>query len=112
MRITTLTMAASLGLAAFAPALANDLKPAQSHGINLGNVAGDAYYTVRQDGYHVVATFTQRDGSRTPVRFQAVLSPGQSVTFSTPRAVGEQPASLSIKRQGERVIVNDAIVTN
>jgi hypothetical protein len=112
MFIKTLIMAASLGMAAIAPAMAGELKPAQSHRINLGGVAGDAYYTVRQDGYHVVATFTQRGGSLTPVRFQAVLSPGQSVTFSTPRGVGEQPVSMSIKRQGERVIVDEAIVTN
>ena len=112
MRIKILTMAASLGLAALGPAMAGELKPAESHGINLGGVAGDAYYTVRQDGYHVVATFTQRDGSRTPVRFQTILTPGQSVTFSTPRGLGEQPVSMSIKRQGEHVIVDEAIVTN
>ena len=100
MRFTAFTMIAALGLALSGTAHADELRPAQSHGIKLGSVAGDAYYTVRQDGYHVVATFTQRDGSGAPVRFHAVLAPGQAVTFSSPRGVGEQPVSLSIRRQG------------
>jgi hypothetical protein len=112
MRINMLTIAAVLGLAISSPAMADGLKPAQSQGINLGAMAGDAYYTVQQDGYHVTATLSPRDGSRTPVRFQTVLSPGQAVTFSSPRGLGEQPLSLSIQRQGERVVVTQAALTN
>ena len=111
MRLTAFTAIVALGLALTGTAHADELRPAQSHTINLGNVGGDAYYTVRPDGYHVVATLTQRDGSFTPVRFHAVLAPGQAVTFSSPRGVGEQPVSLSIRRQGARVIVGEALLT-
>lgn len=111
MRILAIITAA-LGIAVSGPVFANDLKPVQSQSINLGSVAGDAYYTVEQDGFHVVATFAQRDGSTTPVRFQAVLSPGQAITFSSPRIVGEPPLSLSIRRQDQRVIVDQAVLTN
>ena len=58
------------------------VKPIQYQGINLGAVAGDLYYTVKADGYHVVATFAPRGQQAAPVRFQAVLAAGQSVTFS------------------------------
>jgi len=112
MRLQSLMMAAVFGLAVSGPALARDLQPIQNQNIDLGDVAGDAYYTVEQDGYHVVATFAQRDGNSTPVRVQAVLSPGQQVTFSTPRAEGEQPVSFSIRRQDQRVIIAKAALTN
>jgi len=105
-------MAAVLGAGVSGPALARDLQPVQSQSIDLGDVAGDAYYTVEQDGYHVVATFAQRDGTTTPMRVQAVLSPGQQLTFSTPRAEGEQPVSFSIRRQDRRVIISKAALTN
>ena len=112
MRSHSLILAAALGIGASATALAKDLKPAQSQSIDLGDVAGDAYYTVEQDGFHVVATFGQRDTSGTPMRVQAVLSPGQNVTFSTPRAAGEQPVSYSIRRQDQQVIVAYTPLTN
>ncbi len=92
--------------------MARDLQPIQSQSIDLGDVAGDAYYTVEHDGYHVVATFAQRDGNSTPMRVQAVLAPGQELTFSTPRAYGEQPVSFSIRRQDQRVIIAKAALTN
>jgi hypothetical protein len=112
MRIQTILASVALGVALTGHAFAGDLKPIQSQSIDLGGVAGDAYYTVQKDGFHVVATFAQRDPEATPVRFQAVLLPGQAVTFSTPRSVGEQPVSFSIKRQDERVVVSTAELTN
>jgi hypothetical protein len=111
MRISSFLTAAALGMALSGQALADDLKPVQSQTIDLGDVAGDAYYTVQQDGYHVVATFAERGGSR-PVRFQTVLAPGQAVTFSTPRAAGEQPVSVSIRRQDGRVTVLRPALSN
>lgn len=111
MRISTFIMAAGIGIAVSAQALAADLQPIQSQSIDLGNVAGDAYYTVEQDGFHVVATFAPRDGGSTPVRFQAVLSPGQAVTFSSPRGAGEQPVSISLQRHNDRVVVSKASLT-
>jgi hypothetical protein len=112
MRYQSLIIAAVLGVAVSAPVLANDLKPVQSQSIDLGDVAGDLYYTVEQDGFHVVATFAQRETIGTPVRLQAVLAPGQALTFSSPRAAGEQPVSFSIRRQDQQVIVADAPLTN
>jgi hypothetical protein len=108
MRFNILTIAAAIGIVVSSPGLAGSLKPIQNQAINLGGVEGDAYYTVRSDGFHVVATFAPRDGTETPVRFQAVLANGQAVSFSSPRGVGEQPVSVSIKRQGERVTVEQA----
>jgi hypothetical protein len=112
MRIQTLFATAALGLALSGHAFAGDLKPVQSQAIDLGGVAGDAYYTVEKDGFHVVATFAQRDAGATPVRFQAILQPGQAVTFSTPRSVGEPPVSFSIKRHDERVVVSTTELIN
>ncbi len=112
MRLHSLMMAAVVGMGISGPALAGDLQPIQNQSIDLGDIAGDAHYTVGQDGFHVVATFAQRDGNSTPIRFQAVLSPGQEVTFSTPRAAGEPPVSFSIKRQDQRVIIAETALTN
>ena len=111
-RVLAAAFGAALAGATFSVAQAADLKPIQSQSIDLGNVLGDAYYTAAPDGFHVVATFAQRDGSRAPVRFQTVLAPGQSVIFSSPRAVGEQPVSFRIERQDARVIVAKAALTN
>jgi hypothetical protein len=112
MRVSSFITAAALGIALGGQALADDLRPVQSQAIDLGDVAGDAYYTVQPDGYHVVATFAERGSSGRPVRFQTVLAPGQAVTFSTPRGAGEQPVSVSIKRQDERVTVLRAALSN
>ncbi len=112
MRIHSIAAAAAFGLSFAGTALAADLKPIQDQAIDLGGVGGDAYYTVEPDGYHVVATFAQRDASSTPVRFETVLSSGQTVTFSTPRAAGVPPVSVSLTRQNGRVLVAEAPVVN
>jgi hypothetical protein len=97
--------AAAFALVA-APALAADLQPVQSQTIDLGGIAGDAYYTVEPDGYRVIATFAQRGEAGAPMRFQAVLAPGQSVIVSTPRAPGEPANAVEIVRQQNRVVVH------
>ena len=66
---------------------AETLKPIQGGSIDLGTLAGIAYYTVEPEGYRLVATL----GSDTPVRFVATLAPGQSVTLSTPRCSASWP---------------------
>jgi len=99
--------AAAVALALTAgPALAADLQPVQSQAIDLGGIAGDAYYTVEPEGYRVIATFTQRGEAGAPMRFQAVLAPGQSVIVSTPRAAGEPSNAVEIIRQQNRVVVH------
>jgi hypothetical protein len=112
MRIHSILAAAAFGLSFTGAALAADLKPIQDQAIDLGGVAGDAYYTVEPDGFHVVATFAQRDASATPMRFETVLSSGQTVTFSTPRAAGVAPVGVTLTRQNGRVLVSETKLIN
>jgi hypothetical protein len=100
------------GAAAITPSSAQTVKPIEYKSIDLGPVAGDVYYTVRPDGYHVTATFAQRGNNATPVRFQAVLSNGQTIIFSTPRDVGLPPITVEILRRNDRVMVQQAAFTN
>ena len=81
------------------------MKPIQSQSIDLGSVAGDAYYTVEGSGYHVVATFLPRGNNTMPIRFEAVLARGQSVRFSTPGPVGGASNTVEIQRQNNAVTV-------
>lgn len=100
-------LAAALALAPFAPARAEELKPIQAQAIDLGAVSGVAYYTVERDGFRVVATLAQGEDA-TPVRFEALLVPGTSVTISTPRGAGAAPEAVEISRQAEAVLVRKA----
>jgi hypothetical protein len=95
------------GSAAIASAATQSVLPIQDKTVHMGAVTGDVYYTVRPDGYHVVATFAER-GTRPPVRFEAILAPGQSVTISTPRAVGQPADAVEITRQQDRLFVQKA----
>jgi hypothetical protein len=108
MSLKTVFLAASFGIALAGAALAGEVAPVQNQSIDLGTVSGDAYYTVQPDGFHVTATF----GTGTPLRFQAVLAAGQVLNVSTPRGVGEQPVSVSIRRLDDRLIVTQVPVTN
>jgi hypothetical protein len=108
MNISTIALAAALGLSLAGIAHANDLGPVENQAIDLGTVTGDAFYTVQPDGYHVTATL----GTVVPLRFQAVLASGQALSVSTPRALGEQPVSVSIRREENRIIVTQTPVTN
>jgi hypothetical protein len=108
MNIRTIAFAAALGLSLAGIAHANDLGQVENQAIDLGSVTGDVFYSVRPDGYHVTATL----GTRVPLRFEAVLTSGQALTFSTPRALGEQPVSVNIRRDENRIIVTQTPVTN
>ena len=82
---------------------AETLKPIQGRSIDLGTLAGIAYYTVEPEGYRLVATL----GSDTPVRFVATLAPGQSVTLSTPRMLGQLAVEVRFMRRGDELFVSD-----
>lgn len=110
MAIRTVFSTAALALTLGGAAHAQTLKPIQSQRIDLGHVAGDAYYTVDHDGYRVVATFAERGGAATPVRFEAVLAPGQTVKFSAPRAAGQPADAVEISRQNDQVLVHTAAI--
>jgi hypothetical protein len=70
-----------------------------------------AYYTVEPAGYHVVATLAHGE-SGMPVRVEAVLAPGQSMTLSTPGASNAAPAVVEISRDGDQLLVRDATIMN
>jgi hypothetical protein len=96
---------AGLLLAAIGNAEADTLKPIEAFSIDLAGAAGIAYYTVEADGLHLVATLARGQSLEPPLRVQAVLAPGQSVTFSAPGTVGTAPVALEFSRQDDRLIV-------
>jgi hypothetical protein len=106
-----IAMAALAVLSLGGATAAGDLKPMHSHSIDLGAVSGVAFYTVEPEGYHVVATLVADDAG-TPVRVEAVLVSGQTVTLSTPREVGMPPVKVEISRIADRVQVQEALITN
>jgi hypothetical protein len=75
-------------------------------------ISGVAYYTVERNGFRVVATLAETGEARAPMRFEAVLAPGQSVTFSTPGGVDVRPNTIEISRQNDEVLVHKAALTN
>ena len=103
MSIRSMLVAAAFALASLQAAHANGLRPIDAKSIDLGEVSGVAYYTVERDGFHVVATLAQ-GMTETPIRVVCVLSPGQSVAFSTPHEAG----TLEITRNGDSVLVHKA----
>ena len=78
--------------------------PGQGGSIILGDVAGSGYYTLEQNGFHIVITLTE-DDSR-PVRFEAVLMQGQSITLSAPNKLGSKADTIKIDRVGDTLVVN------
>ncbi len=113
MNIQTAIVAVTFALASIGAANADELRPIQGQSIDLGDVSGVAYYTAERDGYRVVATLAQGE-TGTPVRFEAVLAPGQSVVLSTPRAVGVPADAVEISRQADTMLVRKtaAALTN
>jgi hypothetical protein len=83
---------------------AGSIQPIEGKSIDLGTFGGVAYYTVKPNGYRLVVTLTP-SGAQTPVRFVATLTPGQSVTVSTPRKLGEPAVEVHFKHQGESLFV-------
>jgi hypothetical protein len=98
-------LAAVAAIAASGTLHADPLQPSQAEKIDLGTVAGVAYYTVEPDGHRLVVTLQARE-SDSPFRFVATLAPGQAVTLSVARDVGEPAAEVRFVRQGEQLSVN------
>ena len=99
-------IAAVLALGLVGPAAAQEIKPIQDQRVGLGATQGDFYYTVHQDGFHVVATFSGAGDGTAPLRFEATLAPGQTVRLSTPRAAGEISNAVVISRHNDEVSVH------
>lgn len=110
MTIRQTSLAAALALGVIGPVHAEGLKPLQGEVIDLGDVAGVAYYTVEDDGFRVVATLAKKDEDAVPVRVVAVLSPDQSLTLSTPREWGTPADAIEIIRRADTVFVHRAAV--
>jgi hypothetical protein len=84
---------------------AESLTPGETRNIDLGPIAGSAWYTVEQDGYHLVVSLQALE-TGTPLRFVATLRPEQRVMFSAPRRAGEPMVDMRFIRHGERIDVN------
>ena len=95
-------------LAMSGAAAAAELAPGNGRTLHLGGFDGTVYYTVEQDGYHVVATLAS-GAEATPIRFIATLGPGQSLMISVPQAVGEPSLDFEIARIGEALLVGDPV---
>jgi hypothetical protein len=103
MSIRSTVLAAAFTLASLGAAHANGLQPIEGRSIDLGDVAGIAYYTVEPDGFRVVTTLAQGEAG-TPIRFVSVLAPGQRVVLSTPHQAG----AVEISRKGDSLLVSKA----
>ena len=105
--------AQSLTSASLTPAslTSASLPPATGQSIDLGTLAGTAYYTVRPNGFHVVATLADaRSGA--PMRVEATLAAGQSVTLSTPGGRSGPPRTVEITRLDREILVHPVALTN
>ena len=112
MLIRSTILAAALTLATFSAVQADSVQPLHAQTIDLGEVSGVAYYTIENDGFHVVTTLVQGEAG-TPLRVVNVLAPGQSVVLSTPSEIGVAPVEIEITRQGDTLLVRKAVaVTN
>src|SRR5215470_5383794 len=107
MTIHRTILAATFALAFIGAAHAGDFPPLEAKSIDLGGVSGVAYYIVEHDGFRVVAILSQGE-TGTPVRFETLLAPGQSVVLSTPRDEATVGKTIEISRQGNEVLVQNA----
>jgi hypothetical protein len=104
--LATLAIGVAIAIAGAAYA-ADTFKPLQARYVDLGAFAGVAYYTAEGDGHHLVVTL-QAGEAYAPMRIAATLAPGQGVTLSVPRQVGEAPVELHFVCQGELIMMNGA----
>ncbi|WP_374310350.1 hypothetical protein [Methylocella sp.] len=112
MKIRHLLASVATLLALANSASAVEVKPLHGQSIDLGGVTGTAYYSVEQAGYRVVATLARDGGGAPPVRVEAVLAPGQSVSLSTPREWGYEVEAVEIQRIDDRLFVQKAPLTH
>ena len=75
----------------------------------LGSATAVSYWAAADDGWHVVTTVdtviaddTDAEQHAT-IRFSATLSPGQEQFIAIPMAAGEPAKVLRIRRQGDRI---------
>src|SRR5215469_1276603 len=107
MSLLSAMLAAVAAVAVAGTLHAGPLEPIAAHNVDLGALAGVAYYTVEPNGFRLVATLLAR-GTDTPFRFVATLAPGQRVTLSVARNIGEPTAEVHFIRRGEELLVYSA----
>jgi hypothetical protein len=83
---------------------AEPLRPAETRNIDLGRVAGVAFYTVEREGYRLVIS-VQALETGTPLRFVTTLAPEQQMTLAVPQPDGEHAVEVHFVRHGERIDV-------
>ncbi len=108
MRNATVFTIAWAGLAFTQAAGAAEIRPMAAASIDLPAMGGVAYYTQEPEGYRVVATMTHGASGAT-IRFVSILSEGESLLLSVPRAIGEPAESVEIVRIDDRVHVRPAV---
>lgn len=105
-------LAAAIAAIAFSSAAgAGELKPMHAQTIDLGAMAGVAYYTVESNGYHVVATLAEPE-TGSPIRFEMLLASGQTVTLSSPQSYGLPEVKVEISRVEDQVVVEQVAAIN
>lgn len=104
-KLSSLAAALSVLVLASSASAETVIRPAPGQGgsIKLGEVAGSGYYTLEQNGFHIVITLTKDESQ--PVRFEAVLTQGQSITLSAPEKLGSKSDTINIRREGDVLIV-------
>jgi hypothetical protein len=86
------------------PASAVELKAFAGKSIELKDVRGLIYYTPKGDVFEVVTTL---DSEGHAFRVVSSLKDGQSTVLSAPGALGEDAATVEIRREGDRLSVID-----
>jgi hypothetical protein len=101
--LKTLTLAAGL-LALAGGASAGEIAAYAGKSIELKDVRGTVYFAPKGDAFEVVTTL-DTDGH--VFRIVSSLTSGQSATLSAPGALGEDAATVEIKREGDHLLVVD-----
>jgi hypothetical protein len=100
---SALLAAVAAVIAVTGAAHAEALKPVQARKVDLGGLAGVAYYTTVEQVVSLKAPDTDK-----PLRFVTTLAPEQRVTLSVPRSAGEPAVDVHFVRHGERIDVTAA----
>jgi hypothetical protein len=99
------TIALAAGLLALAGAAsAGEITAYAGKSVELTDLRGTVYYVPKGDVFEVVTTL---DSDGHVFRIVSSLKSGQTAVLSTPGAVGEDAATLEIRREGDRLMVID-----
>lgn len=85
-------------------ARAEELAPYAGHSVALDATRGTVYFAPNGADFVVVATL---DSDGRIVRIVTTLESGQTTKISTPGASGGNEAAVELRRQGDRVFVDD-----